>query len=133
MSENYQVPGAEPRRFMFPFAAVPKGARVVIYGGGIVGKTYVQEIRRTGHCHVVALVDKKARQVHIDGVRVVTLEKICHERYDYLLIALERQDWAVGIWRDLLGMGGREKMRWIDPCKTSFIVTTFFNNLSKGS
>ena len=118
MSENYQVSGAEPRRFNFPFAAVPKGARVLIYGGGIVGKTYVQEIRRTGHCHLVAVADKKARQMQIKGVRGITPEKICHECYDYLLIALERQDWAVEVWKGLLDMGvPKEKMRWIDSCK----------------
>lgn len=41
MDKGYMVFGAEPKRFAFPFAAIPKGAGVLVYGGGIVRKTYV--------------------------------------------------------------------------------------------
>mgnify|MGYP002623883584 CR=1 FL=1 len=116
MKKDYRVPGAEAWRFAFPFAAVPKGARVLIYGGGIVGKTYVEEIRRTGHCRIAALADKRPRSVNLEEVRIISPEGIASEKFDLLLIALERQDWAVEVWRNLREMGGRErKMRWIDP------------------
>ena len=118
MSKNYQVPGAEPRRFAFPFAAVPRGARVLIYGGGIVGKTYVQEIGRTGHYQLAAVADRCPQLVKVEGVRVICQEDIPKESFDFLLIALERQDLAAEVWRKLCRMGISEgKMRWIDPCR----------------
>lgn len=118
MKENYIVPGAEPSRFAFPFAAVPKGAKVLIYGGGIVGKTYVQDIWRTNHCHITALADRHPQRIKINGVKIVCPEDIAGEEFDRLVIALERQDLAVEVWSGLCSMGIlKEKMRWIDPSK----------------
>ena len=116
MIGNYRVEGAEPERFTFPFAAIPNGARVLIYGGGIVGKTYVQEVRRTGYCQVVAVADKCPRVVCGEDVKTIRPEDIFDEEFDYLLIALERQDIAVDVWRGLRSIGIEEnKMRWIVP------------------
>lgn len=116
MSHNYQVPGAEPRRFAFPFAAVPKGARVLIYGGGVVGKTYVQEVGQFDYCQLIAVADRHPQLVRLDSVKIISSKHILLEDFDYLLIALERQDLAVEVWRNLFNIGvPRKKIRWIDP------------------
>ena len=118
MSENYCVPGAEPSRFAFPFAAVPQGARVLIYGGGIVGKTFVQEVGRTGHCQIVAMADKRPQLVKVEGIRVICPEDIPKESFDFLLIAMERQDLAAEVWRTFRNIVVSDsKMRWIDPSR----------------
>ena len=118
MKKSCHVPGAEPNRFVFPFAAVPEGTKVLIYGGGIVGKTYVQEIEQTKHCRLVAVADKKPQMVKLSGVTVIKPEEITDFDFELLIIALERQDLALEVWRKILCLGiTNECIRWIDPRK----------------
>ncbi len=43
---------------LFPFEKISKGARIVVYGAGATGQDYVKQIKNSGYCYIVAVVDK---------------------------------------------------------------------------
>ena len=44
--------------YIFPFKDVKVGSKVVVYGAGVVGNTYIDQIKRSGYCEIIAWVDK---------------------------------------------------------------------------
>ena len=108
-------------RFAFPWEAVPAGANIVIYGGGIVGKTYLEQLIRSNYCTIQAICDKHPERTGIQQVPVISLKKLAGldpSSYDMVIIAIERRDIAKEIREDLEMMGlPMNKVRWIDPAK----------------
>lgn len=43
----------------FPFEKIVKGSRILIYGAGSVGESYIRQIDYTGYCKIIALADRK--------------------------------------------------------------------------
>ena len=108
-------------RFAFPWEAVPAGSNIVIYGGGIVGKTYLEQLIRSNYCTIQAICDKHPERTGIQQVPVISLKKLAGldpSSYDMVIIAIERRDIAKEIREDLEMMGlPMNKVRWIDPAK----------------
>ena len=108
-------------RFVFPFGAVKKGANIVIYGGGVVGKTFLHQVASTDHCNVVAVCDRAPAQTGIQEVKVVTitqLMKINPAEYETIVIANELESIAKSIRKDLEKAGiPSEKIQWHDPAR----------------
>ena len=108
-------------RFTFPWDAVPAGSNIVIYGGGIVGKTYLEQLIRSNYCTIKAICDKHPDRTGIQQIPVISLKKLAGldpSSYDMVLIAIERRDIAKEIREDLEMMGlPMNKVRWIDPAK----------------
>ena len=110
---------SEDPRFRFPEEDIPKGTRLVIYGGGVVGKTYICQARKIPDVTITALCDREPEMTGIHDVPLVTpatLAGISAENYDLVLIAIERESIARDIQKSLEGMGiAVEKIKWIDP------------------
>ena len=108
-------------RFVFPFGAVKKGANIVIYGGGVVGKTFLYQVATTNHCNVVAVCDRAPAQTGIQEVKVVTipqLMKINPAEYETIVIANELESIAKSIRKDLEKAGiTPAKIQWHDPAR----------------
>ena len=106
-------------RFHFPWSKVAKGSRVVIYGGGIVGKTFLVEALDADYIDLVAVCDKNPANTGITSLPLVDLEelsKMPEEAYDVVLIANELQNIAMSIKGDLQKLGvPTEKILWVDP------------------
>ena len=106
-------------RFHFPFEIVPPNSRIVIYGGGIVGKTFLRQIEKSSYCRVIALCDQNPGKTGVKAVPVIGLRKLAgmpKESYDLILIAIERRDIAYQICEDLMFSGiHKEKIKWINP------------------
>ncbi len=80
----------EAENYLFPFDRVVKGAKVIIYGAGRVGKTYLHQIRQIAYCEIVLWVDKKFELYQKKGYEVYCPNKIAvyTGQVDYLIIAI---------------------------------------------
>lgn len=108
-------------RFSFPWKLVSPGQKIVIYGGGIVGKAFLGQIANSSYCHVVAVCDKVPRKTGIISVPVITVDALAgmdSSNYDVVVVAIEKRNVAMEICENLRMAGIPEmKIKWIDPQK----------------
>lgn len=74
---------------VFPFDQVEKGAKIVIYGAGNVGKLYVQQLKKLDYCQVVLWVDQNYEQL---GGEVCDPRVIMDTEYDKVVVAIADKD-----------------------------------------
>jgi len=106
-------------RFAFPWRSVRPGSRIVLYGGGVVGKMFLRQLANNPYCHVVAVCDQNPAGTGIREAPVIDVRQLCDldpELYDLVLIDLERKDIAAEIRADLELSGiPPQKIKWVDP------------------
>ena len=106
-------------RFVFPWQSVSPGSCIIIYGGGIVGKTFLRQLDRHPYCKVMAVCDRDPVSTGIVEAPVIGLSELTEietSSYDVIIIALEREDIAMKARRDLEDIGiPPSKIKWIDP------------------
>ncbi len=105
-------------RFVFPWKVIEAGSRIIIYGAGVVGKTYLTQIEQTGYCKVLAVADKRKEKVNNLNTIVILPNEIGEFEYDKILIAVESQVVAKEIIYELVALG-YEKMKivWLSPLR----------------
>lgn len=98
--------------FIFPFNRVPFGCKIVLWGGGSVGRAYYEQIRRINYCYVVAWVDK-AYKSYPESI-IESTDKVSNELdFDYIIIALLSQVAENDIYRELERRNvAKEKIIW---------------------
>lgn len=47
---------------IFPFEKIDKGEEIIIWGNGVVGKQYMEQIRQTNYCKVICVVDRNWKE-----------------------------------------------------------------------
>lgn len=73
----------------FPYKRIPKGSRILIYGFGIAGKSYLKQMEYTHYCDVVGVIDKKAKK-SFDiqyGVYCMSPEEADFNAANYVVVA----------------------------------------------
>ena len=75
-------------KYLFPFEKVPPGAKIIIYGAGVLGQEYLKQIRITNYCQVVGFVDKNFADYQTSAVPVYAPDKVGELSFDYAVIAL---------------------------------------------
>ena len=110
---------SEDPRFRFPEEEIPEDTHLIIYGGGVVGKTYLSQAMRLTNVKILALCDREPEMTGIYEVPLVTPAQLAgmdEGAYDMVLIAIEREQIADSISRELQIMGvSVEKLRWVNP------------------
>lgn len=106
-----------PVLFGFPYEIIPKGAKLLIYGAGNVGKSYVNELKHTCYARIAGWADKDYDHIkEYHGESVISPEQIKEKEFDILLIAVRDEKRAKMIEKDLLGLGiSEKKITWIEP------------------
>jgi len=106
------------RNWVFPFGAVRRGSRVVLYAAGAVGTAFYQQMLLTNYCKVILWVDKNYEQLRGSGFPVENISKIDETDYDYIVIAVEYPKTAFQI-KEILRRTGvpEEKIVWENPKK----------------
>jgi FlaA1/EpsC-like NDP-sugar epimerase len=78
--------------YLFPFERIEKGARVVLYGAGVVGTDFAAQIKMSGYCQLVGVLDRRVSRICIsmpDEIPVFPPEHIEKlEGYDYIVLAV---------------------------------------------
>lgn len=80
-----------PYRYLFPFEKVPYGASIVIYGAGVLGQEYLQQLQITQYCQVVAMIDRNAEKYQGAGIKVYAPCRLHELEFDYIVVALRGQ------------------------------------------
>lgn len=94
-------------RHMFPFDRVMKGERVVLYGAGTVGRTYMAQLSKLNYCEVVLWVDKN--YLLYNDSQIKGLEEIMRSDFDKIIVALANSDICKVVKRTLLSLGIAEE------------------------
>lgn len=91
------------RQFLFPFNRVEKGKSLVLYGAGMVGKSYYSQITKLNYCKDILWVDKNADAIADNRVHKIT--SIHNVFFDYILIAIENENMCRQVFDQLVKMG----------------------------
>lgn len=94
---------------VFPFEMVPRGAAVILYGAGKVGRAYASQIEENQFCHMILWVDREYRNIHIPGYCIENPEKIRNVKYDYIVIAIDIRETAVKVKECLKKYGASDR------------------------
>lgn len=74
-------------KFLFPFEKVKQGSRVLIYGAGILGVEYYQQVAISGYCQVVGFVDREYEKYKYLPAKVYAPSEVGKLEFDYVIIA----------------------------------------------
>lgn len=85
---------------LFPFGQVAPGSRVILYGAGTAGQTFLAELEKTGYADVVAVADRDYDRYALD-CRLIAPEAIRGEAYDVLVVTIDDPQVAQAAARDL--------------------------------
>lgn len=97
MSNNY---------YLFPFNKIKYMSTMVIYGAGKVGQDYIEQIRKINYGEIVLWIDRNYDKL---GDEVSNPEKIIEIQYDYVVIAIARNQMANEVLNWLLSKGISEE------------------------
>lgn len=106
-----------PMSFCIPDRDALKGAKILVYGAGGVGKSYINELKLTGCASIAGWVDQNYRRLcSYNQVNIIAPEHIRELAFDIVLIAVWDDKSANDIKYGLLAMGIPEsKIFWKKP------------------
>lgn len=99
----------EKYRFLFPYEKVSPGARVLIYGAGLVGIEYLKQIMITHYCEVVGMVDRNYAEYPAMVVPIYAPADISKLEFDNIIIALKSGIYVDEIKDVLFSQGVNQK------------------------
>lgn len=111
---------AQSRTVVFPFFNLLHGKHIALYGAGMLGQNYWRQICRHNMCKVDMWVDKKWEYRRREGWDVSPVEALLTATYEYVVIAVESQDTADAIHKNLISIGvAEDKILWKAPVEIS--------------
>ena len=110
---HLEAPGVE--QYVFPFQALPKNAKIALYGAGLVGKIFSMQLQATRFCEVVLWVDNRwfsfDKAYHIQPVY-----RLLEADYEFVVIAIKDKRVAESIRKRLIAWGiNNRKIVWENP------------------
>lgn len=97
--------------YIFPFDIVHKRSRIAIYGGGMLGQQYYQQIRAINYCDIICWADKDYKELRQIGIPVEDICRIKESTIDYIVVAIVNSEIATGIINMLVSEYGVEKKK----------------------
>lgn len=95
----------QAQRFIFPWNKIHMGARIIIYGAGEMGHSYLWQLSMYNYCQVVAISDKNSDKRLSYDVKFIPPQEIKNTEYDYVIIAIYNEKTVNEISEELLSMG----------------------------
>ena len=92
----------EKIRFVFPYELIPEGSNIVLYGMGQVGTSYWHCLHGGEYINQVICVDKNYNRFTNEQMTIYDPAVIYEKDYDYIVIAVENEDWVKEIRENLL-------------------------------
>lgn len=75
-------------KYMFPFSRVCRQSNIILYGAGVVGRSFYEQIYRTKYCNIIRWIDGQFERCKAIGLPVHPISEIAHVRYDAIVIAV---------------------------------------------
>lgn len=74
---------------LFPYELVEKGSRIIIYGAGEVGRSFVEQINANHYCEIIAIVDRNYEKIEpIYNIKVISPSEIGLYSFDKIVVAV---------------------------------------------
>lgn len=89
--------------YIFPFHLVNPNSKVIIYGAGIAGRNYLNQIKSIAYCEVLCLVDQNYKMISVPGIEVIAPNRISDYEYDFIVISQINDDVREKIKSELVG------------------------------
>lgn len=90
--------------FVFPFDKVNKQERIILYGAGDVGRSYVDQIIATGYCDIVSWIDQNPC-ISYRGYETCSVIEALDAQYDHIVISTCVDEFRKQIEAKLVGYG----------------------------
>lgn len=92
---------------LFPFWKIEKGSKIVIYGYGNMGRKYEEQIKRSGYCNLLYIVDSNYDTYTVGYPPVYEPSVLKQEPmgYDYVVVSVKNDKNSQDIVRNLLDIG----------------------------
>lgn len=90
--------------YLFPFEKVAPGAKILIYGAGMVGQEYLRQIMVTGYCDVIGFLDRAWDKHAPLVVEIFPPQKVSSLQYDFVVLAFDSYNIAIDAQSTLLKM-----------------------------
>lgn len=97
-------------RFLFPYEYVNKGSRIIIFGLGACGRSYIEQIILTRYAEIIGVMDSyvKVTDYNYPLIKVEDFEdESLH--YDYIVIAMIGYAMAYDVYESLLNKGVKKE------------------------
>lgn len=108
--------GNRVKQFFYPFVHLHDCRRIALYGSGHVGKEYHSEIKKLGICEIAVWASKNWEKERENGLDVSPVDSLLTAEYDYVVIAVEREEMAREIKTELIQLGlDKERLLWKKP------------------
>lgn len=95
-----------PKRHLFLYEYVQRGAKIVLYGLGQVGTDYLKQIEATAYCRILAISDQSKKKLGIYAYPFLYPDEIGEAKAaDYFVIAVDNEYIANEVYRHWISMG----------------------------
>lgn len=102
--------------YLFPYELVKGSSRVVIYGAGKVGRSYMENLIKSKYVEVVAWVDHAYEKFSDLKIQVQSPYIISMLDFDFVVVAIEQKVTAMNVHQNLVNMGvSSNKIIWKKP------------------
>lgn len=113
------------KHYLFPFDMIKKRHRVIIYGAGKVGRSFIIQNKERALFHLVAVIDNKSGML-LDDICTEPISNILLYEVDYIIIAILNESRAYEAIRSIVELGiDRTKILWknIEQCVNSYYLS----------
>lgn len=100
--------------YLFPYTKIEQGSRIIIYGAGMAGMDYYEQVKVSKYANVLCMVDKDWEVwKESENILVPVIGKDDILQYypecDYIIISIRQKETAESVRRMLLEMGIEDK------------------------
>lgn len=88
--------------YMFPYELIPIHSKIIIFGAGLVGKSYYRQLMVNQYCKIELMVDNNYNKNFDGRYPVISPEFIKDSVYDYILVAVLNEEQSKKIYNQLL-------------------------------
>lgn len=103
-------------QYLFPYELIEKNSRIIVWGAGKVGQSYIKQLRFTRYCEVVAWVDTAWEDIKNVCEYIVSPDVVAEINFDKIVIAMNKKTVAMEIKKIIKEKGICEnKIVWREP------------------
>lgn len=96
-------------KHLFPYEKLNKGTRIIIYGAGEIGQSYLCQMLMTGYCDVIAMADRNYDKYPPMRIPVISPLELNNLEFDKVVVALRTEIATKEVKRILSEQGVREE------------------------
>lgn len=75
--------------YLFPDDVIAPNSRIIVYGAGRVGTSYIRQFMAENKYQIVGWVDKNTEKLPVKGITVSNIDSIEHTEFDYIVVAMK--------------------------------------------